>query len=110
MLGKLSRDVRARGLLFASFLVVQVGVPLALLPTERPARFGWQMYAGIRTQPRFWARDRGGVTSIEVWRLLGNPRVDVQIPTASWPQLCALSSAASIRVEWRGHVSEQRCP
>jgi hypothetical protein len=35
-------------LFFAAFLLVQLAVPAYMLTQPRPARFGWQMYYGVR--------------------------------------------------------------
>ncbi len=43
---------RARAL-FVGYLVIQIGIPVALLWHPRPARFGWQMYSGEVAFPSY---------------------------------------------------------
>ncbi|MEZ4522721.1 MAG: hypothetical protein R3A46_13905 [Thermomicrobiales bacterium] len=67
-------------LLIAIFLVVQIAVPTAALGLPRPARFSWQMYAGVRTTSEFVAvQGDGSEREIDPSDYLGNPRLDIDL-------------------------------
>jgi hypothetical protein len=63
----------------AAVVLVQVAVPLwALAQPERPARFGWQMYAGLVTPLEITvvARD-GSRRTVAARRVLGRNRPEL---------------------------------
>ena len=103
-----------------AFLVVQVAVPLWQLTVPRPARFGWQMYAGISQPAVFTAvkpdgslatvsldeyvirprddlhltRDTCRLPSAMLHRLVADPRI-VQMPLFPWPRPSTFVMTAS---------------
>jgi len=107
------RKLRRRAGPLFLLLLLQVGIPVVQLGQPRPARFGWQMFSGVRRWPQFWAVDGlGHAAAIDLTRFLGNPRTDIEIPPAIWRDLCVrLPGSRAIRVEdGVGGVAEHACP
>lgn len=89
-----ARVVR-RTVLFAAIAAVQVAVPLVAMRAPPPARFGWQMFAGVAPRPRVQARDRdGALRPVDLDALLGNPRGDLRIPAGVGRDVCPLGPVA----------------
>lgn len=61
-----------------TFLAVQAAVCLVQLWGPRPARFGWQMYAGFKNPVQYLVVDRSGEErQIKINRYIAFPRGDV---------------------------------
>lgn len=92
---------------FVAFLLVQLGVPALKLAEPRPARFGWQMYAGTRAIPGFSVvlpeggeKIRTADHVIELRREIDNQRL---IP----PHLCrTVDSASAVLLHRSGQQPE----
>jgi hypothetical protein len=80
------------------FLVVQVAVPSWRLTQPRPARFGWQMYAGAPRASAFAAVGRDGtVTPVALEEYVVRLRDDLDLLRYLPPAICARTGAASVR-------------
>jgi len=104
---------RAAMAFVVAFLAVQIGVPLWKLIEPRPARFGWQMFSGLRGLPEFRVVLRHG-QSFDVplgWHV-GAGRSDVDYAGFLPPHLCrSYAGAAEIRVHFRSGTEQvYRCP
>ena len=74
---------RAAACFFVAFLVVQVVVPLVQLTQPRPARFGWQMYAGAKAPESVTLiRQDGSEKTYGMSFYLGSYRSDLDITEA----------------------------
>jgi hypothetical protein len=63
---------------FLTFLTVQILVPALQLLADRPARFGWQMFAGLREMPDILVvRPGGWVDTLPLRRYVGYPRAEM---------------------------------
>jgi hypothetical protein len=105
------RDLLSAGLV-AAFLAGQIAIPLFRLQAPRPARFGWQMYASVRFQPRFATISTAGiVTEIRSADFLGNPRADIDLPADRIvAHLCAATPGIrAVRVEFEGAARDWPC-
>ena len=91
-------------LLVAAFLTLQIGIPLAQLRQPRPARFGWQMFSGVREQPRVWTiRADGSSQPVDLLRYSGNPRGDLDYEKYLVPHLCRHEpSVLTVRLQVTG--------
>ena len=84
------RRIGLRALLVAAFLGSQVVIPLVQLPKPRPARFGWQMFAGMPNHPRFTLIGRDGSRrTVDQNQYIGNYRGDLDLAAALPLHLCA---------------------
>jgi hypothetical protein len=80
------------------FLVVQVAVPLAQLARPRPARFGWQMYAGISQPLAFTAVQRdGSLAPVQLDLYIIRMRTDIDLIRYLPPAICARTGAVAVR-------------
>lgn len=80
------------------FLVVQVAVPLWQLTQPRPARFGWQMYAGGAEASGFTAvRRDGSVAAVPLDEYIIRPRDDLDLLRYLPPAICARTGAVAVR-------------
>ena len=80
------------------FLVVQVAVPAWQLRGPRPARFGWQMYAGAALAPKVTVINRDGSTSVaQVDQYIVRLRDDLDLVRYLPPAICARTGAVAIR-------------
>jgi hypothetical protein len=62
------------------YLTVQIAVPAIMLARPRPARFGWQMFAGLRSLETYSVVRRDASTElIQLSSFFGNPRLDTEI-------------------------------
>ncbi len=93
----------------AAFLAVQVAVPAWQLSQPRPARFGWQMYSGIKPQPRmFTITEDGGQREVDLRRHVGYQRIDLDYVAFLPPHLCqTIPGVQAVRVQI-GEKSETR--
>jgi len=98
---------------FVAYLAVQLAVPSAKLWEPRPARFGWQMFAGIAPAPRFAvAMADGSTREVALADHYGNPRADLRYEDHLPGHLCrSLPGARAVRLERAGREPEVRpCP
>jgi len=64
--------------LFVTFLIAQVSVPLRSLFEPRPVRFGWQMYTTLTYAPEASVEHADGeLTTIDVLSLIADPRAEI---------------------------------
>jgi hypothetical protein len=98
--------------LMPAFLAVQIAVPLVRLWAPRPVRFGWQMFAGIRSAPRFATITTDSLVA-ELTRadILGHPRADMDLADDRiHAHLCAVTPGISaVRFEFQGEVRDVPC-
>jgi hypothetical protein len=92
-----------RTLITAAFVVLfmawQLLVPAAMLFTQRPARFGWQMYSALPDLPRAWLLDAAGQeTSVEVSSLFAENRAEIDYAAALRAGLCDLPGTAAVKL------------
>jgi hypothetical protein len=81
-----------------AFLVVQVAVPLWQLTAPRPARFGWQMYAGLSQPAVFTAvKPDGSMTTVPLDEYIIRPRDDLDLIRYLPPAICARTGAIAVR-------------
>ncbi|NOT00826.1 MAG: hypothetical protein HOP29_09380 [Phycisphaerales bacterium] len=81
------------------FAAVPIIVPLVQLPADRPARFGWQMYSGIKIIPQFEVIGAdGGMRPITLTDFVANVRADLRYDDVLPKHLCrVLDDAAAVR-------------
>jgi hypothetical protein len=80
------------------FLVVQIAAPAWQLTRPRPARFGWQMYAGLPQASAFQAVHRdGSVTTAPLEDYIIRPRDDLDLLRYLPPAICARTGAVAVR-------------
>lgn len=114
--------LRAATLLLLSVALVagEVTVAAAQLGSDRPVRFGWQMFATIQLRPSFEVRyDDGRVEAVDLARWLARSRWEIDLATHLPPHLCGhLPGAAAVVVRWPEEsaaadgrpVDERPCP
>lgn len=90
-------------------MLVQLGVPTyVLLTQERPARFGWHMFAAVRPGPAATAEYGPDTREVDLTPYLPRPRPEVDYLSVLPDHLCEhLSGADSITVT-RGEDSTTR--
>jgi hypothetical protein len=102
------------GAFFASFILVQVAVPLFQLTQPRPARFGWQMYSTIRADAlgeSYHIEDAGGeLTPVELSAHVAVARTEIDYRTVLPPYLCEVTPGAVAVVFERGGTAAGRHP
>jgi len=82
-------------------LSLQFLVPgFRLLEGERPARFGWQMYAAGGPVIEFVVHHHGGTERLGL-KDVGGVRIEIDYETLTPPQLCARFAATGVEV-WVG--------
>ena len=91
-------------------LVVQVVVCLVQLWEPRPARFGWQMYAGFKNAVQYLVVDRSGEEQqIKINRYIALPRGDIDdVERKVKPLICGdHQEAQTVRFRYvgRGELS-----
>ena len=80
------------------FLAVQIAVPSWQLTRPRPARFGWQMYAGGAEAEAFSVVGRdGSVTSLALDDFVVRRRDDLDLLRFLPPAICARTGALAVR-------------
>jgi hypothetical protein len=80
------------------FLGAQIAVPAWQLTRPRPARFGWQMYAGGARASHFAAVGRdGSVTAVALDEYVVRSRDDLDLVRYLPPAVCARTGAAAVR-------------
>ncbi len=85
----------------AATLSLQFLVPtFRLLEGERPARFGWQMYAAGGPVIEFVVHHPGGTENLGV-QDVGGDRIEIDYEALTPPQLCARFAATAVEV-WVG--------
>jgi hypothetical protein len=81
-----------------AYLVVQLAVPLWQLTRPRPARFGWQMYAGISQPLTFAAVNAdGSLTPVPLDRYIIRLRTDIDLIRYIPPAVCQRTQAVAVR-------------
>lgn len=85
--------------LIAAFLAVQVAIPVIALLSDRPARFGWQMYAAFPQLPDAWLiHADGSEEPVDLTDLFAVRRAEIDYAAALRDQLCSVADAAAVRV------------
>jgi hypothetical protein len=100
-------------LFFAAFLLVQLAVPAYMLTQPRPARFGWQMYSGVRIAGVYLVEDATGrLDTVRVADYVARSRIEVDHRGALPAFLCqAVEGAAAVVHERAGEPPERHpCP
>lgn len=94
--GRSTRQVAAM-VFVAIFMAVQVTVPLALLASERPARFGWQMYSGARSGATFRAvHHDGSIVPVSIGDYLPHARLDMDLTTLLPKHVCQINAEVDL--------------
>lgn len=100
--------------MLVGFAGVQIAVPLVQLRADRPARYGWQMYSGIKVIPRFEVITIGGdVRRVVLTDYVAHVRADLRYDTALPAHLCRIMpDASAVRVHDRmaGRDAVTACP
>ena len=109
-----SRGPAARRILVTVVAGAQLAVPLwALAQPDRPARLGWQMYAGVVTQPEITIVGRDGRRQrIPAGKVLGRLRPELSYERRLARHLCLRfpnARAVAIRREKPALAVERRC-
>lgn len=87
------------------FLGVQLAVPAWQLTRPRPARFGWQMYAGAAQATEFLAVDRdGSQRAAPLDEYIVRLRDDLDLLRFLPPAICARTGAVAVR--YREHPGQ----
>ena len=90
---------RLLGLCLAIFLAMQVAIPTLALFSERPARFGWQMYAAFPTLPDAWlVYADGREETVDLHQLFAVTRAEIDYAAALRASLCEVTDVAAIRI------------
>ena len=72
-----------------SFLTIQIVVPILKLTSQRPARFGWHMWAARKKFPRFFVVLKDGTTKAADLSLhIGLSRGEMDFTEELPPHLC----------------------
>jgi hypothetical protein len=80
------------------FLAVQIATPAWQLTKPRPARFGWQMYAGAPLPPAFIAvMPDGAHVLAPLDQYIVRSRDDLDVRRYLPPAICARTGAAAVR-------------
>lgn len=89
MIRRHRRNLSIPTIFIFGFLAIQIAIPAAALSLPRPARFSWQMYAGVRTKAEFTiVRDDGSEHEAELSDYLGNPRLDIDVTDSLPAYIC----------------------
>lgn len=98
---------------FWMILAVQLGIPVVQVAAERPARFGWQMFSGVRAPVLFTVeRTDGTVDTVATESYVIKPRYEADPVPALPRHICRSAPTAEVvRVhEADGSLrSETRC-
>jgi hypothetical protein len=98
----------------ASFLTVQIAVPIVQLASPRPARFGWHMWTARRRAPQFSVVMKdGSVRPADVSIYLASSRGEMDAGAVLPPHLCrVIPDIAAVEIRARGSNAVQlyRCP
>ncbi len=94
---------------FVAYLVMQLAVPVRMLFEPRPARFGWQMYSGVREWPRFSVVLQDTTVRVDVSRFIVRSRGDY-VPADLSAHLCARVVGATAVLELRGAADVREVP
>jgi hypothetical protein len=99
MTARWDRRTRITAVLVALFVAWQLIVPAAMLFTQRPARFGWQMYSALPNLPRAWLLDAAGQeTAVEVSPLFAKSRAEIDYAAALRAGLCDLPGTVAVKL------------
>jgi hypothetical protein len=80
------------------YIVAQVAVPLWQLTRPRPARFGWQMYAGLSQPLAFTTVNRdGSLTPVPLDHYIVRLRTDLDLIRYLPPAICERTHAVAVR-------------
>ena len=73
------------------YVIAQIAVPAMMLTGPRPSRFGWQMFAGLRSLDTYSVVRRDTSTEpIQLSSFFGNPRLDTEIDVPAFVlRICA---------------------
>jgi hypothetical protein len=83
-----SRHLRA-AVFCASFLTIQIAVPIVQLTSPRPARFGWHMWTARPRSPQFYiVMNDGTVRQADVSVYLASSRGEMDAGAVLPPHLC----------------------
>ena len=81
------------------FVAWQLLVPAAMLFSQRPARFGWQMYSALPDLPQAWLLDAAGhETAVDVPSLFAKSRAEIDYAAALRAGLCAVPGTVAVRL------------
>ncbi len=84
-----TREKRVAAVFFVLFLAIQIIVPLYKLTEPRPARFGWQMYAGAKAPiSATLTRLDGSNITVGLAPYFGQYRGDLDLIEALPPYFC----------------------
>ena len=87
----------SRQLAFYAILAAQIVIPLWQLAfAARPARFGWQMYAGSRLPSRIVVSAGGAEREVLASDYLGNLRLDLDTEERLPPFICLRERAERV--------------
>lgn len=96
--------------LFVTFLVAQVSVPMRSLFEPRPVRFGWQMYTTLTHAPEASVEHANEeLTTIDVLGLIADPRAEIHWAKPLARLLCAGEDAEAVVVTDRDGTRRIPC-
>jgi hypothetical protein len=99
MTARWDRRTRITAALVVLFVAWQLLVPAAMLFTQRPARFGWQMYSALPDLPRAWLLDAAGrETPVELSPQFAEARAEIDYGAALRAGLCNLPGTVAVKL------------
>lgn len=103
--------MRLRAAVVLAVMTVQLGVPsYVLLTQERPARFGWHMFAALRPGPTATAEFPSGTEEVDLTPYIPRPRPEVDYLRVLPGHLCEqLVDAISVTVTRGEDSATRRC-
>lgn len=93
------RSPAIAGLVVASFLIVQLVVPISRFGDDSTRRFGWQMFSLARPSPQFVVTTSTGDIEIALSDYMARVRADVDVTLLLPPHLCSVIPGADY-VTW----------
>lgn len=93
---------------FLGILAIQIAVPVVQLTADRPVRFGWHMFAGVRRGVEFEVRHADGrVEAVAIDAYVLTPRQEVDLASHLPDHLCrTIPTAEAIAVHHKGRDGE----
>lgn len=94
-----------------AYLLIQISIPVVQLFEERPARFGWQMFSGVRTFPTVELVYQDSLVSVDARALVVNNRSDVEFVPHLPRHFCERTPAEAVIVRSSRPMTERvvRC-
>lgn len=89
----------------ATFVAIQLVVPISRLSDDIPRRFGWQMFSVARGAPTFVVTTTSGDTTVDLDSFVARARGDIVLEDDLPAHLCRVFPGA-VRVSWESEQHE----